>query len=273
MAQVQASVRAPSLKVRVISALVLAPVALGAVWAGGWALTAFAALGAALMSVEWSQLTASARQGSGRAAMIAALLAAILAAGLGAWGWALGLSVAAAVALFLGGLRDRSFVWLGAGILYIAGPCLALIWLRERPGEGLATLLWLLAVVWAVDTGAYFAGRAIGGPKLAPRISPSKTWSGLLGGVLAALAVGLVAASLTDGSALVIAAISAGLAIVEQAGDLMESAIKRRFHVKDAGNLIPGHGGLLDRVDGLMAVLAAVAAMTLAAGRSPLLWP
>jgi phosphatidate cytidylyltransferase len=96
---------------------------------------------------------------------------------------------------------------------------------------------------------------------------------GGLGGVLAALAVGLVAASLTDGSALVIAAISAGLAIVEQAGDLMESAVKRRFHVKDAGNLIPGHGGLLDRVDGLMAVLAAVAAMTLAAGRSPLLWP
>jgi phosphatidate cytidylyltransferase len=205
--------------------------------------------------------------------MIAALLATVLAAGLGAWSWALGLSGATAIVLVFCGLKDRSFAWLGAGILYIAIPCLALIWLRERPGEGLATLLWLLALVWAVDTGAYFAGRTVGGPKLAPRISPSKTWSGLLGGVLAALAVGLVAARLTGGSALGIAAISAGLAFVEQAGDLMESAIKRRFHVKDAGNLIPGHGGLLDRVDGLMAVLAAVAAITLAAGRSPLFWP
>lgn len=273
MAQLQASARASSLKVRVISAVVLAPVALAAVWAGGWPLAAFAALAAALMSLEWSRLTAPTRRSSGPAAMIAALLAAILAAVLDAWSWAVGLSLSAAIVLFLGGLRDRSFAWLGAGILYIAVPCLALIWLRERPGEGLATLLWLLAVVWAVDTGAYFVGRRIGGPKLAPRISPSKTWSGLLGGVFAALAVGLVAGWLTGGSALAIAAISAGLAIAEQGGDLVESAIKRRFHVKDAGNLIPGHGGLLDRVDGLMAVLAAVAAMTLAAGRSPLLWP
>jgi phosphatidate cytidylyltransferase len=146
------------------------------------------------------------------------------------------------------------------------------LWLRALPGEGLQTLFWVLALVWAVDTGAYFAGRAIGGPKLAPRISPNKTWAGLGGGVAAALLVGIAAAALTGAKALPLAFISAGLAFVEQAGDLMESAIKRRFNAKDAGRLIPGHGGLLDRVDGLIATLLAVAALTLAAGRSPLYW-
>jgi phosphatidate cytidylyltransferase len=118
----------------------------------------------------------------------------------------------------------------------------------------------------------YFAGRAIGGPKLAPAISPNKTRAGLGGGVAAALLVGLAAAAMTGARPVPLALVSAALAIVEQAGDLMESAIKRHFRVKDAGHLIPGHGGLLDRVDGLIATLVAVAAITLAAGRGPMAW-
>ena len=272
MAQLQASGRASSLKVRVISALVLAPVVLGAVWAGGWTLALFTARAAALMSLEWSRLTAPSNPVVGPAAMVAGLLAAILAAALGAWGWALGLTVAAAILVGSYGFRERSFIWIAAGIVYVGLPCLSLLWLRARPAEGVETLYWVLALVWAVVTGAYFAGRAIGGPKLAPSISPNKTWAGLLGGVFSALLVGLGAAALTGASPLAVAIVSAGLAFVEQGGDLMESAVKRHFHVKDAGHLIPGHGGLLDRVDGLVAALVAVAAMTLAAGRSPLAW-
>jgi phosphatidate cytidylyltransferase len=247
-------------------------VALAAVWAGGWALALFTALAAVLMGLEWTRLTAAARTGSAPAAMIVAALAALLAAALGAWSWAVALCLAAAVALVLSALVERSYLWLGAGVLYVVLPCLALLWLRAGPEDGLATLLWVLALVWAVDIGAYFAGRAIGGPKLAPRISPNKTWAGLGGGIAAGVLVGLAAAALTGADALLLALVSAGLAIVEQAGDLMESAVKRHFNVKDAGRLIPGHGGLLDRVDGLIATLLAVAAMTLAAGRSPLAW-
>jgi phosphatidate cytidylyltransferase len=224
------------------------------------------------MSLEWTHLTAASKPVLGPAAMIAALLAAVLAAAVGAWGWAVGLTVAWAFLVSLGGVAERSLAWIGAGILYVGLPSLALLWLRDRPDDGLGTVLWVLALAWAVDTGAYVAGRRFGGPKLAPRISPSKTWAGLAGGAVAAFAVGVGAATLAGANALLLGLVSAGLAFVEQAGDLMESAVKRHFHVKDAGSLIPGHGGLLDRVDGLVATLLAVAAMTLAAGRSPLDW-
>jgi phosphatidate cytidylyltransferase len=133
-----------------------------------------------------------------------------------------------------------------------------------------------LALVWATDTAAYIAGRGIGGPRLAPRISPNKTWAGLAGGVVGAALVGLVASLLRDAPADVglpgemwrLVALSGVLALVEQAGDLVESAVKRHFGVKDSGNLIPGHGGVLDRVDGLIAVSLAVAGLSALAGRS-----
>jgi phosphatidate cytidylyltransferase len=133
--------------------------------------------------------------------------------------------------------------------------------------------LWLLAVVWATDIGAYAVGRGVGGPRLAPRWSPRKTWSGLAGGtVCAALAGGLTALALGVSPALPLVLTSAGLAIVAQFGDLAESLAKRRFGVKDSSGLIPGHGGLLDRLDGLLAVIPAVTLMTLIGGRSVLTW-
>ncbi len=163
-------------------------------------------------------------------------------------------------------------LWLVAGVIYIAVPCIAVIWLRADPETGLATILWLLAVIWGTDTGAYFAGRGIGGPKLAPRISPKKTWAGLGGGMIAAGAVGGATAAilgLSNPSALI--AFSMVLAVIAQGGDLLESAIKRHFKVKDSGNIIPGHGGLLDRLDGLMTAAPAVAAVTLISGEGVLL--
>lgn len=272
MAQPPERAKPSSLKRRVISALVLAPVALAGVWLGGWGLAVFAAAAAVLMSLEWSRLTGADRPLWAPAAMIAVELAALLAAALAAFGWAVGLIAAAAAAMTACGFAERRLVWLAAGILYVGLPCIALLWLRGLEPWGLETVLWLLALVWAVDIGAYFAGRAIGGPKLAPRISPNKTWAGFCGGVVTAILVGIGAAALIGAKAVPLAALSAGLAIIEQAGDLMESAIKRHFHVKDVGHLIPGHGGLLDRVDGLVATLLAVAALTIAAGGSPLAW-
>lgn len=148
--------------------------------------------------------------------------------------------------------RARPILWL-AGLLYVGLPCVAILWLRERPDVGREAVLVLLALVWATDTGAYFGGRAIGGPKLAPRLSPNKTWSGAVGGVVAAVAVGLAAAAITGlagyGTAIWASAV---LAVAAEVGDLIESTLKRRFGVKDMGRLIPGHGGVLDRLDSLL---------------------
>jgi phosphatidate cytidylyltransferase len=179
---------------------------------------------------------------------------------------------AAAAGMAVLSFVERKPPWLTAGILYVGLPSIALLWMRGLVPQGLETVLWIFSLVWGIDIGAYFIGRTLKGPKLAPRISPNKTWSGLGGGVLAAIAVGLGTAALTGARAVPLAALSAILAIVEQGGDLMESAIKRHFNVKDAGQLIPGHGGLLDRVDGLIAILLAVAALAIISGGSPLNW-
>lgn len=153
-----------------------------------------------------------------------------------------------------------------AGVPYVGLGAAALLWLRAGPGSGPRAVLFVILVVWASDIGAYAVGRLIGGPLLAPGISPGKTWAGAIGGLSAAAAVGF--AGLHPASALV----AAGLGIAAQAGDLMESAMKRGFGVKDSGWLIPGHGGLLDRFDGLLTAAPAAAALALLAGRTALGW-
>ena len=156
---------------------------------------------------------------------------------------------------------------LGGGLIYVGIPVFALLWLRERPGmDGLLLAFWALSLVWATDIGAYFAGRSIGGPKIAPSISPNKTWAGLGGGMLGALLLGWVLhsyAGLPRGLALA----SPLLAILAQIGDFFESWMKRRAGVKDSGTLLPGLGGLLDRLDGLV-TSAPFAALLVAAGIS-----
>lgn len=154
-------------------------------------------------------------------------------------------------------LTARSRVrWSLAGLLYIGVPCASLIWLRGQE-FGLSLSLYAMLAVIATDIGAYAAGRAIGGLKLAPHISPNKTWAGLGGGVGAAIVVGAIGFSFTPfpGSFFGCAFLAGFLAIVAQIGDLFESWVKRRFGVKDSGALIPGHGGLLDRIDGLMTAI------------------
>jgi phosphatidate cytidylyltransferase len=139
---------------------------------------------------------------------------------------------------------------------------------------GRADVLFLLLIVWAGDIGAYLVGRWVGGPRLAPRISPGKTWSGAIGGLAAAVAVGLIAAHLLWQPTTVwpAAAIASVLGVVAQAGDLLESFVKRRLAVKDSGHLIPGHGGLFDRLDGVLAAAPAAALLALVIGRGVVLW-
>lgn len=160
-----------------------------------------------------------------------------------------------------GGLRQP--LWVAGGTAYLALPILAMLWLRHDPDNGRATMLWLIATVAAIDSGAFFAGKLIGGPKLVPLISPNKTWAGLLGGTLCAAVVGLIAATIMHANIVEAALWSAVLAPVSQVGDIMESAVKRHFGVKDSGSIIPGHGGILDRIDGLMAAAMFVAAVRL----------
>jgi len=170
--------------------------------------------------------------------------------------------------------RTRHAVLCAAGLGYIGLAGAALLWLRLVPPGGRADVLFLLVVVWAGDIGAYAVGRCFGGPRLAPRISPGKTWSGAVGGLLASVAAGLLAAYfLADAGILWRAAVAAGLlGVVAQAGDLLESYVKRRLEVKDSSHLIPGHGGLLDRLDALMAASLVAALLALTLGGGVVLW-
>ena len=254
---------------RVISAAVLIPVVLGLVWLGGWGFTALVAVAAALMGVEWHRLTVGVIDAAG-VAVTAALVAAVLLVPLAPlWAGPLALLAGAAAVLLLG--RDSRLKWRLLALAWLGLPVVAVTWLRLQPELGLWLIGWLLATVWASDTGAYFAGRGIGGPKLAPRVSPNKTWAGLIGGMAAAAVAGALVAVWGGFSPLAAGLVAAVVAALSQGGDLAESALKRHFGVKDSGNLIPGHGGILDRVDALLAAgLATALLFWFAAGRLPL---
>jgi len=262
-------------RTRVVSALILAPLALVPAGYGPPVWDALVAVMGALMGWEWARLCGGGRLSRTGASSIAVAPAAVAVSLVAGVMPALILVGAGVVLVGLGARLEgaRNPAWLAAGVAYVGLPCLAMAWLRAMPVDGLATLLWVLALVWATDTGAYIAGRGIGGPKLAPRISPNKTWAGLVGGMVSAAVAGLVAALLLENaSAWIAVPASAALAVVEQAGDLFESAVKRHFGVKDSSRLIPGHGGILDRVDGLLAVSLAVAALSGVVGHTILIW-
>jgi phosphatidate cytidylyltransferase len=255
---------ASSLTLRVVSSLVLAPPALAAAWLGSWEFALLASLAAILLAWEWTRLCLG-RFGPGGYVLAAmGVLVAVLGQAQPVAALAV-IVVAALLSTLVQSSPGRSIWWMALGAAYIGLPILSLIWLR---GQGRETLLWLLVLVWATDIGAYASGITIGGPRLMPKISPKKTWAGLAGGVIAAAIVGWGVArlGLAGLSAGIVAAVSAVLAVVSQAGDLAESSIKRHFQVKDSSGLIPGHGGLFDRVDGLLAAAPATAALCLLLG-------
>ena len=245
------------LRTRAVVGLLLIALASAALYFGGFFFWLLLVVAGVLMQGEWADLTGASpehRRLSMFAVSVPLALLCPLAAGL-SW-TAFTLAVAA---FFFVVLVTRS-ARLSLGIFYVFVPVMALIFLRQQQPGGLLLAFWTLSLVWATDIGAYFAGRSIGGPKLAPRISPSKTWAGLGGGVLAALILGFVLHRFA-GLPIQLAAASGLLAVAAQLGDLLESAMKRRAGVKDSGNLLPGHGGVMDRLDGVVAAAPLAAAL------------
>lgn len=252
-----------SLKLRIISAAILAPIVLLAVYFGDLAFYAMIAVALVLMAYEWCRLTCSEAWGWDMLLATTAGLGAIsfvqfpaLADGLplaplAAAFAVIGLGLAGAIVRAL--WKRQDLLWRACSVPYTAVGAVSLVWLRQHEPAGLILVLWALVIVWSMDIGAYFFGRAIGGPRLASRISPNKTWAGMIGGMFCAgLAGGALGCTAGFGAVGTLILLSALIGGWSQMGDLAESAVKRYFGVKDMSNLIPGHGGILDRVDGLL---------------------
>lgn len=255
-----------NLGLRAASAVVLAPAVVAAAWFGGWPYLVMIAIGVALLAIEWGGMSAPVSPTRVAAVVAAAVLIAVFVGYRGDFIWAWGAIVltAAGAAVVARGVAERP-ADAAYGVLYIAPAALCLVWLRDT-NQGHWWTMMLFAATWAADIGAFLVGSALKGPKLWPRFSPNKTWSGFVGGLAAAMAAGSIMAALPAFQLNIWAAAFIGLAVglATMAGDLWESALKRRFGVKDSGDLIPGHGGLLDRVDGLMFAVVVMAAMRLA---------
>jgi len=280
-----------NLQKRILSAAVLLPVVIAAIALGHPYFTVLVAVFAAAMAWEFASVAAHQRVASwtspipmpsGRGWRLLAALGivtavlAVVATGFGQLDirvWAIVLLGALATGVVAWASNRPRTLWFMIGVIYVAAPAPALVAIRAEPVFGTAALVWIIALVVAADTGGYLVGRTVGGPKLAPRISPNKTWSGLAGAVAGAALVGLsMAFVLNHTNVWMLTLVSAVLGLLEQGGDLVESAFKRHFGVKDTSQIIPGHGGVLDRVDGLLAVAVAVVVANEWAGGSVLAW-
>ncbi|TPJ76736.1 phosphatidate cytidylyltransferase [Mesorhizobium sp. B2-6-2] len=252
-----------NLQQRVISAIVMAALTLALTWLGGLPFRLFCAAMAALIFYEWTRM---ARAGNGAALgflpeVLILIFVGALIAGLPALWLLLIVAVLVAVAAIAARIKGAA-PWEAAGVAYAALSGFSLAYLRDDNHSGLIAILFLFAVVWATDIAAYFVGRAVGGPKLAPSISPGKTQSGALGGAVGGVIAGvLLAIAAGAGNLVQLGLVALALSIVSQAGDLFESWVKRRHGAKDSSNLIPGHGGVMDRVDGLVAAAFALYVM------------
>ena len=249
---------------RVASAIVLVPLAIAAAWAGGWYWAALVTLCAIGLFVEWLMVT-------GVAGNAPLLVTGAVALAIAAPFVALGNVNAALVVLALGviAVAFRSSAprsWAIAGFLYAAAAQMSSIVVRFDRSEGFIALVFIFLVVWCTDIGGYFAGRTLGGPKLWPRVSPNKTWAGAAGGFILSLLVAASFAMNGFGKMGPLLIVAAALSIASQLGDLFESAVKRRFGVKDSSHIIPGHGGLMDRLDGYVAAVALAAILGILRG-------
>lgn len=238
--------------VRIASAAVLIPVGLGAAWAGGPWMAAACGGAAVIMSYEWVRMTEPKSLALAFPLCLAGVFGAVLAASWGRLDWMFGWLALCAAASAARRRNAAAILETFGGVLYVGTPCALFLLLRGLEPGGREAILGLFSIIWATDVAAYFGGTLIGGPRVSPKLSPQKTWAGLISGTLAGAGAGLLFAMLigAPGGAWLLA--GAVLGAIGLAGDLFESAIKRRFGVKDASGLIPGHGGFLDRLDGLM---------------------
>jgi phosphatidate cytidylyltransferase len=252
-----------NLQLRIISSVVLIVAVLAVTFLGGVAFRLLSALIAAVMFYEWCAISRPAT--AARHQLVAAVLLGVVLLAM-----VLGYSAAGVLVLLalsvLASLLDSRIAgqgsWAPAGLAYAGLSGLSLAWLRDGDQPGLTAILFLFAVVWATDIAAYFVGRSLGGPKLAPSISPGKTQSGAIGGIAGGVLAGIALAAYAGlGNLPLLALVALLLSVVSQVGDLFESWIKRRHGLKDSGNIIPGHGGVMDRVDGLVAAAFALYAI------------
>ena len=242
------------LRQRVISGFLLAGAAAIAVFLGGWINALFVALGTGVMAWELTRMTRGVLGFRKVGAILAFVTGAIPPIVVEAAGLMPALVTATVLSVVSGfGLARKTprpeLLAFGIALLSYAGTFF--VWMRDLPDNGFSIAIWIVLVVAAADMGGYFCGRAIGGPKLAPALSPNKTWAGALGGIAFAVIVSEIFSLVVDGDPMVLGIVAALTAVVSQAGDLAESATKRRFGVKDSSTLIPGHGGVLDRFDAL----------------------
>jgi phosphatidate cytidylyltransferase len=255
-----------NLVLRVVSSLVLAPLAIAAAYYGGIAFVLFWLLAALGVLWEWDALVCAHDRNSVLTIGAVALVGGGLLLEFNWSGTAIALIALGAFGVSTLASRVRR-AWCAAGLAYAAALLIAPVLLRRDVALGFAAIIFLFVIVWLTDITAYFVGRAVGGAKLVPRISPSKTWSGAIGGTLAGVLGGVAVARYFGMHDLAAGAVVAlGLSVISQAGDLMESAVKRRFSAKDASGLIPGHGGLMDRLDGFLAATVAATLIGLVRG-------
>lgn len=257
------------LRLRILSAGVLIPLVILATWAGETSFAAIAVIVCGVVHFEWCNMVGGERRrlrqtaGVLALALIAAAALTLTTAG-ATLVWLASAAAMTLAGLSLGGLARA--LWSGIGMVYSGAPVLALVVLRQGP-DGFGVIVLILLVAWTTDTAAFFTGRRLRGPKLWPAISPAKTWSGAAGGLVFGLAAGLlVATSIGMPVTAGLVGFTAVIAVAAQLGDLFESAVKRRFGIKDTGTLIPGHGGMMDRVDGLIMASAVAGIIALAAG-------
>ena len=272
--------RFADLKIRIVSAVGAAAVGLTLVWLGGVWTMGLIALVSGAMIWEFRSITVNggaARGGSGAATfLLAGVVGGVAVAQLwsvpAGFAW-LAWSLAAAAVADLAAGRRRAMGWGLGGGAYIGAAGIGFLYLRAMEPHGFNIALWVFLVVAAADVGGYFAGRLIGGPKLWPRVSPKKTWAGVGGGVVLATGLGGLFSWASTGTNLPqVAAVSVVVAVLSQGGDLAESALKRHFGVKDSGRLLPGHGGALDRFDGLLAAVLVVALIAWWRGQTVFIW-
>jgi phosphatidate cytidylyltransferase len=246
-----------NLLMRIVVAAVLIPLAVAIAYAGGWLWTALVTLAAIGLFLEWLAVV-------GLAGATRASVSGVVALAVAGLCLAIGRIDAALIVLALGlvvavSMSPERRNWVAAGFLYAAAAEIASVLVRLDPVKGFAALIFVLLIVWVTDSGGYFAGRGIGGPKLWPKVSPKKTWAGAAGGFAASLAVAIGFAVFGLGNIGPLLLLAAVLSVVSQLGDLFESAVKRRFGVKDSSHIIPGHGGLMDRLDGFVAAVVVAA--------------
>lgn len=265
-----------NLVTRAVTALVLAPLAIGILYAGGWFWTVLVTAVSVGIFIEWLMIVGARDNLRVLGAGVGALAITGLCLGFERYDGALPFALLGLVVVgYLGGEQRR---WTASGYFYAAAALLASVLVRADAEWGFAALMLVLLVVWAADIGGYFAGRTLGGPKLWPRVSPKKTWAGAIGGFVLGLCVASGFAVLGYGNWGPLLALAALLSVVSQLGDLFESAVKRQFGVKDSSQIIPGHGGLMDRLDGYVAAVVAAALFGVArggiegAGRGLMMW-